>query len=68
MKSTLIKSLAVVLVVAALSSCYGPFRLTNKLHAWNGQVSDLQELYGLKVTRHRPTVADGKREYVYQIE
>ena len=29
----------VVSVVAALSSCYGPFRLTNKLHAWNGQVS-----------------------------
>ena len=33
-----------------------------------GKVSDLQELYCLKVTRHRPTVADGKREYVYQIE
>ena len=33
-----------------------------------GKVSDLQELYGLKVTRHRPTVANGKREYVYQIE
>lgn len=39
MKSTLIKSLAVVLTVAAMSSCYGPFRLTSKLHAWNGQVS-----------------------------
>lgn len=39
MKSTLIKSLAVVLVVAAMSSCYGPFRLTSKLHDWNGRVS-----------------------------
>lgn len=34
----------------------------------NGKVSDLQKLYGLKVVRHRPTVANGKREYVYQIE
>lgn len=23
----------------AFSGCYGPFRLTNKLHTWNGQVS-----------------------------
>ncbi|MDE5613011.1 MAG: DUF3332 domain-containing protein [Odoribacter sp.] len=39
MKSTLIKSLAVVLVVAAMSSCVGPFRLTSKLNNWNNQVS-----------------------------
>lgn len=34
---------AVVVFVAtmsvALSGCYGPFRLTTKLHNWNGQVS-----------------------------
>ena len=39
MKSTLIKSLAVELVVAAMSSCVGSFRLTSKLNTWNNQVS-----------------------------
>lgn len=39
MKSTMIKIVAVLLLAAAVSSCYGPFRLTTKLHAWNGQVS-----------------------------
>lgn len=39
MKNTVIKVLAVALIVAAMSSCYGPFRLTSKLHDWNGQVS-----------------------------
>ncbi len=39
MKNTMIKMLAAGLIVAAMSSCYGPFRLTNKLHDWNGRVS-----------------------------
>lgn len=39
MKSTMIRAITVLLVVAATTSCYGPFRLTNKLHSWNGQVS-----------------------------
>ena len=39
MKNTMIKAITVLLVVATTASCYGPFRLTNKLHNWNGQVS-----------------------------
>jgi hypothetical protein len=32
---------AFVMTVALLSSsCYGPFRLTSKLHNWNGQIGD----------------------------
>ena len=50
-------------IKAVMNGIYAKFGL-KKI----GKVSDLQELYGLKVTRHRPTVADGKREYVYQIE
>lgn len=37
------KTLTICLVVAgslAFSGCYGPFRLTTKLHAWNDQVSN----------------------------
>lgn len=50
-------------IKAVMNGIYAKFGLKKK-----GKVSDLQELYGLKVTRHRFTVADGKREYVYQIE
>ncbi|PWJ44843.1 DUF3332 domain-containing protein [Sediminitomix flava] len=33
--------LAFCLVVSlSVSSCYGPFRLTTKLHAWNGEIGD----------------------------
>lgn len=39
MKNTMIKAIAVLLIAAATASCYGPFRLTSKLHNWNGQVS-----------------------------
>ena len=39
MKNTMIKAVTLVLVITATTSCYGPFRLTNKLHRWNGQVS-----------------------------
>lgn len=43
MKKTLTKVLAVALLVASvpsLTGCYGPFRLSTKLHNWNGQVSN----------------------------
>ena len=33
-----------------------------------GKVSDLSDLYGLKVVRHRPTSANGERGYLYEIE
>ena len=42
MKNTVTKVLAIVMIVSAtasLTGCYGPFRLTSKLHDWNGQVS-----------------------------
>lgn len=42
MKNTMTRVVAMGLIVAAgvsLTGCYGPFRLTTKLHAWNGQVS-----------------------------
>lgn len=40
MKKTLIKNVAIAMVVVTMSSCYGSFRLTSKLHAWNGSVSN----------------------------
>lgn len=42
MKHTMTKVLAIALIFSAtvsLTGCYGPFRLTTKLHNWNGQVS-----------------------------
>lgn len=42
MKQTMIKVLVIAVIASAavsLTGCYGPFRLTNKLHTWNGQVS-----------------------------
>ena len=39
MKKTLIKNVAIALVVVTMSSCYGSFRLTNSLYDWNGRVS-----------------------------
>lgn len=42
MKNTMTRVVAMGLIVAAgvsLTGCYGPFRLTTKLHDWNGQVS-----------------------------
>lgn len=35
------KRIACVIAAAALvAGCYGPFRLTKRLHAWNGEVGD----------------------------
>ena len=42
MRKFITKTTVIVLIggmAIAFSGCYGPFRLTNKLHAWNGQVS-----------------------------
>jgi len=38
MKKTLTVCMIVTTIVA-FTGCYGPFRLTSKLHNWNGQVS-----------------------------
>lgn len=43
MKRSMTKVVAIALLVAAvpsLTGCYGPFRLTSKLHEWNGQISN----------------------------
>lgn len=43
MKRTMTKAVAILLLAAsvpALTGCYGPFRLTSKLHSWNGQISN----------------------------
>lgn len=34
------KSIVCITLIAAVAGCYGPFRLTKKLHAWNGQLGD----------------------------
>ena len=36
----MIKAMIVVLAVVITTSCYGPFRLTTKIHGWNSEVSD----------------------------
>ena len=40
MKKLTLRALVVVLLATTVTSCYGPFRLTTKLHAWNKEVSD----------------------------
>lgn len=43
MKKGIMKMVAIVLLAVtapALTGCYGPYRLTTKLHAWNGEVSN----------------------------
>lgn len=42
MKKFMTKILVVALIgsTGLMAGCYGPFRLTNKLHSWNGQVSN----------------------------
>ncbi len=36
----IISLIVVVSFAAALTGCYGPFRLTQKVHQWNGKVGD----------------------------
>ena len=40
MKKTIIKLTALALLAVMVTSCYGTFRLTSKIHDWNGEVSD----------------------------
>ena len=39
MKNGIFKLLTVLVLAATTTSCFGPFRLTNKLYAWNDQAS-----------------------------
>ena len=42
MKKFITRAAVVILIggmSVAIGGCYGPFRLTSKLHHWNGQVS-----------------------------
>ncbi|MDX9883933.1 MAG: DUF3332 family protein [Prolixibacteraceae bacterium] len=41
MKNLRVKLMSIVLVVSfGLAGCYGPFRLTQNLHEWNGSLGD----------------------------
>lgn len=50
-------------IKSGMNEVYAKFGVKKK-----GKVSDLAELYGLKVVRHRPTIKDGERGYLYEIE
>lgn len=50
-------------IKAAMNEVYSRYGVKKK-----GKVSDLSDLYGLKVVRHRPTSANGERAYLYEIE
>ena len=56
-------SLSAEKVKSAMNEVYAKFKVNKK-----GKVSDLSKVYGLKVTQHKVTVSNGKREYVYEIE
>lgn len=56
-------SLSAEKVKFAMNEVYAKLGVNKK-----GKVSDLSNVYGLKVTRHKVTVGNGKREYVYEIE
>lgn len=50
-------------IKSAMNEVYARFNVKKK-----GKVADLSNVYGMKVTRHKVTVGNGKREYVYEIE
>ena len=50
-------------IKAAMNEVYSRYGVKKK-----GKVSDLPDLYGLKVVRHRPTSTNGERGYLYEIE
>lgn len=56
-------SLSAEKVKSAMNEVYAKLGVNKK-----GKVSDLSKVYGLKVTRHKVTVSNGKREYLYEIE
>lgn len=45
-----------------MNSVYAKYGIKGK-----GKVTDLANIYGLNVVQHRPNVAEGKREYVYEV-
>ena len=50
MKKFITRAAVVILIggmSVAIGGCYGPFRLTSKLHHWNGQVSQKKFVNGL---------------------
>ena len=57
------RTLSVEKVKSAMNEVYAKLGVNKK-----GKVSDLSKVYGLKVTQHKVTVSNGKREYVYKIE
>lgn len=46
MKKFVTRAIIIALIgsTGILSGCYGPFRLTTKLHQWNGNVSNKNSL------------------------
>ena len=57
MKKFITRAAVVILIggmSVAIGGCYGPFRLTSKLHHWNGQVSQkkfVNELVSFPLTK-----------------
>ena len=50
MKKFITRAAVVILIggmSVAIGGCYGPFRLTSKLHHWNGQVSQKKFVNGI---------------------
>lgn len=56
------RTLSAEKVKSAMNEVYAKLGVKKK-----GKVSDLSKVYGLKVTLHKITVGNGKREYVYEI-
>lgn len=49
-------------IKSGMNEVYAKFGVKKK-----GKVSDLTDLYELKVVRHRPTIKNGERSYLYEI-
>lgn len=56
------RSLSADIIKAEMNNVYSKYGIKK-----NGKTTDLSKVYGLKVEKHRITVADGKREYVYNV-
>ena len=57
------RTLSAEKIKSAMNEVYAKFKVNKK-----GKVADLSKVYELKVTQHKVTVGNGKREYVYEIE
>lgn len=56
------RSLSADRIKSEMNSVYSKYGIKKK-----GKATDLTNIYGLNVEKHRVTVADGKREYVYEV-